>query len=54
MDSARKPLSGKLAVVTGAGSGIGRCIALEFAKQGAAVVSVDIDTANRTPETDAS
>jgi hypothetical protein len=28
MDSARKPLSGKLAVVTGAGSGIGRCIAL--------------------------
>ena len=46
MDAARKPLSGKLAVVTGAGSGIGRCIALEFAKQGAAVVAVDIDTAS--------
>lgn len=45
MDSARQALSGKLAVVTGAGSGIGRCIALEFAKQGAAVVAVDIDTA---------
>ncbi|MBK5153346.1 SDR family oxidoreductase [Burkholderia sp. R-69608] len=46
MDAARKPLSGKLAVVTGAGSGIGRCIALEFAKQGAAVVAVDIDSAS--------
>jgi NAD(P)-dependent dehydrogenase (short-subunit alcohol dehydrogenase family)/pimeloyl-ACP methyl ester carboxylesterase len=46
MGAARRPLSGKLAVVTGAGSGIGRCIALEFAKQGASVVAVDIDGAS--------
>ncbi|MGA9918344.1 SDR family oxidoreductase [Paraburkholderia sp.] len=45
-DTARRPLSGKLAVVTGAGSGIGRCIALELAKQGASVMAVDIDAAS--------
>ncbi len=39
------PFSGKLAVITGAGSGIGRCAALEFAKRGAAVVAVDLDLA---------
>ncbi|WP_199032224.1 SDR family oxidoreductase, partial [Ralstonia sp. ASV6] len=46
----RKPLTGKLAVVTGAGSGIGRCAALEFAEQGAAIVAVDIraEDAERT------
>ena len=46
----RKPLSGKLAVITGAGSGIGRCAALEFAEQGAAIVAVDIraEDAERT------
>ncbi|WP_323120030.1 SDR family oxidoreductase [Burkholderia alba] len=40
------PFSGKLAVITGAGSGIGRSAAVEFAKQGAAVVAVDIDPAS--------
>lgn len=46
----RRPLAGKLAVITGAGSGIGRCAALEFAEQGAAVVAVDIraEDAERT------
>jgi NAD(P)-dependent dehydrogenase (short-subunit alcohol dehydrogenase family) len=34
-------LAGKTAIVTGAGSGSGRAIALEFAAQGAAVVVVD-------------
>lgn len=36
-------LQGKIAAVTGAGSGLGRGIALEFARQGAAVAVVDRD-----------
>ena len=42
-------LQGKFAIVTGAASGIGRAIALKFAKEGAGVVSADIDgdAANR-------
>ena len=36
-------LEGKSAIITGAGSGIGRGIALRFAQEGAAVVCADID-----------
>jgi NAD(P)-dependent dehydrogenase (short-subunit alcohol dehydrogenase family) len=45
-------LTGKLAVVTGGGSGIGSAIAVLFARQGAhvAVLDVDADTASRTAE----
>ncbi|HTV95181.1 MAG TPA: SDR family NAD(P)-dependent oxidoreductase [Steroidobacteraceae bacterium] len=36
-------LAGKIAVVTGASSGIGRAIALSFASEGASIVIADID-----------
>jgi glucose 1-dehydrogenase len=38
-------LSGKHAIVTGAGSGIGRAVALGFAREGAGVVAADVDPA---------
>jgi NAD(P)-dependent dehydrogenase (short-subunit alcohol dehydrogenase family) len=42
--SKQQRLAGKVAIVTGIGSGIGRGCALMFAKQGAKVVGCDIDS----------
>jgi NAD(P)-dependent dehydrogenase (short-subunit alcohol dehydrogenase family) len=38
-------LAGKVALITGAGSGMGRVAALTFAREGARVVATDVDTA---------
>ncbi len=45
-------LSGKVAIVTGAASGIGRASAIAFAREGAKVVVVDVDS-RRGEETEA-
>lgn len=46
------PLQGRLAVVTGAGAGIGRATALKLAREGADIVCTDIDgdSANATAD----
>ncbi len=45
-----KPLASKVALVTGAASGIGRAIAQELARQGAAVAIADLDLAKAQAE----
>ena len=42
-DTSANELQGRIAVVTGAGSGLGRSIAIGLAKAGAMVALVDID-----------
>lgn len=42
-DIPRVDYAGKVAFVTGAGSGVGRATALAFAKAGASVAAVDIN-----------
>jgi NAD(P)-dependent dehydrogenase (short-subunit alcohol dehydrogenase family) len=41
--SRESPMRGSVAIVTGAGAGIGRAIALRLARESAAVVVADVD-----------
>ena len=43
-----KKLDGCVALITGAGRGIGAAMALRYAREGATVVVVDLDEANAT------
>lgn len=45
MVSPRHPVQGKVVAVTGAGSGIGRALAIELARRGAQVSGCDVDAA---------
>ena len=45
--------SGKVALITGAGSGIGRESSLLWASEGASIVAVDIDQASAQDTADA-
>jgi len=43
LDHEGKRMSGKVAIITGAGKGIGRGVARVFASEGATVVIADLD-----------
>ncbi|MFN8072358.1 MAG: 3-oxoacyl-ACP reductase [Mycobacterium sp.] len=49
-----KPLAGKVGIVTGAARGIGACIAEVFARDGASVLAVDVESAGEALERTAS
>ena len=46
-------LDGKIALVTGAGRGLGRAIAAQFAREGASVICCDLDPAAAQATSDA-